>query len=152
MSRTDTTAVLNRILTTLNRSFVMYLSNAMPYFSASDEAVQAEFENLIADQKTYVQKLGELILDRHNRVEMGEFPMVYTDCHDLSMPYLLKELLKTQRRDSDTIAACATQLAGDPAAAALAEEILGNAQGHLESLTALAGRSAAKPPWSAAGA
>ena len=85
--------ILNRVLATLNRSFAMYLSYAMPYFSQRDDAARNVFENIVADQKNYVKKLGELVVEYHRRADMGDFPMVYTDCHDLSLE-VKKRLLR----------------------------------------------------------
>ncbi|MDX1965010.1 MAG: ferritin-like domain-containing protein [Pirellulales bacterium] len=140
----DNTAILNQVLIMLNRSFAMYLHYAMPYFTQGDEQLRAAFENLVADQKSYVDKLGEMIIDRETRAEMGQFPMQYTDCHDLSIQYLIRELVRDQERDVRAFTRAVEFLRRDPAALALVEEILGNAQGHLETLSSLAKQQ--RPP------
>jgi len=134
--------ILNRVLATLNRSFAMYLSYAMPYFSQRDEAARSVFENIVADQKNYVKKLGELVVAYHSRADQGDFPMVYTDCHDLSLEYLIREMTKLHQVDIRAIESAERELspARDPAALALVQEILGNARGHLENLKQLVAR------------
>jgi hypothetical protein len=135
-------AILNRVLATLNRSFAMYLSYAMPYFSQRDDAARAVFENMVADQKNYVQKLGEMVLDKHGRADMGDFPMVYTDCHDLSLDYLIREMTKLHQLDLQVFEQAERDLSAvrDPVALALVQELLGNARGHLENLRQLVAR------------
>lgn len=134
--------ILNHVLATLNRSFAMYLSYAMPYFSQRDDAARAVFENMVADQKNYVKKLGEMIVNYHRRADMGDFPMVYTDCHDLSLDYLIREMTKLHQDDLRVVEKAERELAAarDPAALALVQEILGNARGHLENLKQLVAR------------
>ena len=134
--------ILNHVLATLNRSFAMYLSYAMPYFSQHDDAARAEFENLVADQKNYVKKLGEMVVNYHRRADMGDFPMAYTDCHDLSLDYLIRQMTKLHQDDLRVIEKAERELAAarDPAALALVQEILGNARGHLENLKQLVSR------------
>jgi uncharacterized protein (DUF305 family) len=134
--------ILNRLLATLNRSFAMYLSYAMPYFSQRDEAARNVFDNIVADQKNYVKKLGEMIMEHHGRADMGDFPMVYTDSHDLSLEYLIREMTKLHQIDLRLIENAERELsaARDPGALALVQEILGNARGHLENLKQLVAR------------
>lgn len=134
--------ILNRVLATLNRSFAMYISYAMPYFSQRDDAARAVFENIVADQKNYVRKLGELVVEYHDRADTGDFPMVYTDCHDLSLDYLIREMTRLHQVDLRVIEQAERELtvARDPAALALVQEILGNARGHLENLKQLVAR------------
>jgi hypothetical protein len=136
------TAVLNHILVTIETSFSMYLSYAAPYFSKDDEAARAEFSNLIADQNTYIKKLGEAIIERNERPANADFPMDFTGTHDLSAKYLLKETVRLHAKDTDTITAAVKHLRSDPAAFALGEEILGNARGHLESMREIVARPA----------
>jgi len=134
--------ILNRVMATLNRSFAMYISYAMPYFSQRDDAARVVFENIVADQKNYVRKLGEMVVDHHRRADTGDFPMVYTDCHDLSLDYLVREMTKLHQIDLRVIEQADRELsaARDPAALALVQEILGNARGHLENLKQLVAR------------
>lgn len=142
MSNAIVPAILNRVLATLNRSFAMYISYAMPYFSQRDDAARSVFENMVADQKNYVQKLGEMVVEKHGRADMGDFPMAYTDCHDLSLDYLIREMARLHQIDLRVFEQAERDLsaARDPAALALVQEILGNARGHMENLRQLVAR------------
>ncbi len=63
--------------------------------------------------------------------------MTFTDTHDLSLDYLVNELVDYQRQDIAAIEKCVADLNADGNGRALAEEVLGNARGHLESLKEL---------------
>ena len=85
----------------------------------------------IADQ------LGEMILNNGGEVLPGEFPIEFTGLHDLSAAYLLGIIIDHQEKDIAAIQDCVNQLEADPFAQALAEESLGAAKGHLDSLQEL---------------
>ncbi|HRX80376.1 MAG TPA: hypothetical protein P5307_14995, partial [Pirellulaceae bacterium] len=61
----------------------------------------------------------------------------YTGYHDLSFDFLLNEIIKEQKEDIATIESVVSKLSLVPLAKALAEETLGAAKGHLESLVEL---------------
>ncbi len=63
--------------------------------------------------------------------------MTFTDTHDLSLDYLVNELVDYQRQDIAAIEKCVVDLNADGNGRALAEEVLGNARGHFESLKEL---------------
>ena len=70
--------------------------------------------------------------------------MEFTDTHDLSLDYLLGKLAFYQKQDIAAIEQCVPDLAGDPQGRALAEEALGTARGHLESLEELLAANAGR--------
>ena len=128
---------LNRLLRIIYRSLPMYLVNTSPWTSQSDARAEAVLKQLVADAKRYSQKIAETILDRNGVIEMGSFPIEYADVHDLSLDFLIGEVIEAQSRDVVAIQRVVDALARDRAAKALAEEVLGNAKGHLESLEEL---------------
>lgn len=129
--------VLNRLLRILYRSLPLYLDGTSPWTSRTDGRAEAVLAQLVADCRHYAQKTADAILDRNGILETGSFPIQYADVHDLSLDFLIGELIESQRRDIKAIEACVDKLARDRAAKALAEEALGNARGHLESLEEL---------------
>ena len=64
----------------------------------------------------------------------GEFPMMYTDMHDLSTDYILNEVVRFQRLELERIEQIASALEGQPKPQALAKEALGAGKGHLHNL------------------
>src|SRR5262245_20979210 len=137
MKTTDPNAALNRLLLTLHGSVPMYLADAAPWRHHGDERATKVLGHIVADYQMYVGRIAELLLSRRRLAGFGEYPMVFTDTHDLSLDYLIGELIYYQKQDIAAIQDCALALQNDPAGRALAEEILGNARGHLESLEEL---------------
>jgi hypothetical protein len=140
MRRASTIDVLNQLLVLHHRSLPMYLSYAVPWSSSEPNGTQKvsdALDRLVEDQKLYSGRIADAILDRGGRIESGGFPMEFTDLHLLSLDFLLREMIRYLRRDIETIQRC-VDLLDDPAAKDLAEEALGNAKGHLDTLEELA--------------
>ena len=123
---------LNRLLRTLCRSLPMYLADAKPWVRSEDAKLQAAMCHLVADQQMYAKRLAEAIEGYGGRPDPGRFPAEFTAKNDLSLEFLLVELIEYQEQDVAVIEHCAAQLTGVPALHALADEILGNARGHLD--------------------
>ena len=143
MKKPSIPQVLNRLLTTQHRSLPMYLTSASPWIHRGDEEALAALHHIVADQQALSRRIAEYLLDHHWRVEPGEFPIEWTSLHDCSVDYLIGRVLQEQRRAIAIIESCVADLHGDPAARALAEEVLGAARAHLESLEEL-GQDCAK--------
>jgi hypothetical protein len=137
MNHSKTIDVLNRLYVLHNRSLPRYLGDAAPWTNAGDEAASQTLRHIIEDHEQTLERLGAMILDRDGALEHGRYAMEFTGWHDLSFEFLLARLIELQRRDIRTIDACARELEHDPEAKAVAEEILGQAKGHLDSLTDL---------------
>jgi hypothetical protein len=134
MTRNDPNAVLNRLLVIVYRSFPMYLADAAPWTHPGDERATRVLNHIVADYQMYAGRISELLLDRRELNSFGEYPMVFTDTHDLSLDYLVSELIYYQKQDIIAIRQCVDDLRTDLTARSLAEEVLGNARGHLQSL------------------
>lgn len=130
--------VLNRLLTVLYRSLPAYLTDATPWTHRGDEKAVDVLHRIVEDQQQLATRIGELVLDHYGAVELGDFPLDFPDTNDLAFDYLIGKLVACQKRDVATIERCVNQLQADFEARALAEEALGSARGHLESLEELA--------------
>ncbi|HEV3024860.1 MAG TPA: ferritin-like domain-containing protein [Pirellulales bacterium] len=140
---TRTIDALNQLLAIVYRSFPMYLADASPWTHEGDELATETLKNIVLDQQASAQRIVELILQLGGRFDLGEYPMEYTDTHFLSLDFLLKELLRYQRREMAAIERIVAALAGHHEARELAEETLGSERAHLEALEALVGQPAA---------
>ena len=129
---TKATVVLNRLLQTLYRSLPMYLAEARPWTGRNDEGPQAVLASAAIDCRSYFQRLVDMILELGGPLELGRFPTEFTDLHDLSVDYLLRKCIDLQQRDLGVIQHCVESLTPKSAPRLLAEEVLGNARGHLE--------------------
>jgi bacterioferritin (cytochrome b1) len=138
MSSPETIDVLNRVLTILWRSFPQYLRYARPYLPPGSEHVVEMFAEIAAGQDALAERVHELILQSGALPDVAPFPMEFTDTHDLDIDYLIREAIGYQKQDIANLKQCAESLQLAPAAKTLAEEALGMAKGHLESLEELA--------------
>jgi hypothetical protein len=137
MNQSKTIDALNRLYVLHNRSLPLYLRDAGPWEREGDERAKETLAHIIEDHLASVDRLGAMILDRDGAVEHGRFPMEFTGWHDLSFDFILRRLIDVQRLAIGAIESCVRQLDHDPEAKAVAEEILGQAKGHLESLQEL---------------
>jgi hypothetical protein len=142
MIKVGTNAALNRLLTIVYRSLPMYLTFACPWTHEGDEQAVATLGQIVEDQKQLSSRIAAYILDHHGPIEVGEYPLDFPDTHDLSLDYLITKLVRCQQHDVAALEQCVVELHSDPPSAALAEEALGAARGHLETLEELAQRPA----------
>jgi hypothetical protein len=140
-----TVDLLNRLLTLHSRSLPMYLFNAPPWFPQPESEAAIVLRNIAEDQQLMVDRIGHVILDQGGSVWPSEFPMEFTGLHDLSIDYLIPELIARQQREIEWMRPCAESLQDNPTARAITEEALGAAQGHLDSLQELLDASAGVP-------
>jgi bacterioferritin (cytochrome b1) len=138
MQAFESIPTLNRLLALLCRSLPAYLADARPWTATGDRRLQGAVEQLAADQRRYARRVAEAITQLGGRPDPGRFPAAFAAKNDLSLGFLLEEVLDHQERDVSLVARCAAELEGVPALHALAEEILGNAKGHLDVLREIA--------------
>ncbi len=145
MNSVDTNAVLNRLRVIHNRSLPTYLSYAVPWSHAGDEAATETLAQIANDHRTMVERLGELILENGGVTEPGSFPIAFTSLHFLSLDFLVQKLIETQQNLIQQMEDCVRQLHLAPSSQAVAQEALGEARGHLESLKELVANDTAVP-------
>jgi hypothetical protein len=141
MTKLGTYRALNRLLTILYRSLPMYLDYACPWTRRGDEKALATLRNIVTDQKQLSTRVAQAVMEI-GPTEIGEFPIEFLDMHDLSLDFLVKKLIEYQKKDIAALEQCAADLSAERKAAALAEEAMGAARGHLESLEELASQPA----------
>ena len=135
--KSDPLPVLKDLLRMLYRSLPMYLAEARPWVHRDDEKLASAITAIAGDQCLFAHRVAEAIVNLHGHPNPGSFPYQVTSVHDLAIDYLLQRLIEYQRCDVTHIGRCVEDLAEQPQHAALAEEILGNARGHLETLEQL---------------
>lgn len=136
--KTDVLAILNRLLVLHHRSLPAYLGWAQPWRKPGQQRAHETLQQIVQDQARTVDRLGSMILQGRGELEYGEFPIQFTGLNDLSFDYLLGRMITHQREMIAEINDLVSQLACDPLAQALAQECLGQAKAHLESLEELA--------------
>jgi hypothetical protein len=138
-TRADNAAnlALNEILVILHRSLPVYLSHAAPWVAHGNEEAHRVLARLVAEKEDHVHRLTELLDSRRHTIDRGEFPMDFTSLHDVSLDFLIKQLIGEQRQSVARIESCERRLAGDREGRSLAAEVLGAAQRHLRWLETL---------------
>ena len=126
--------LLNRLLAILCRSFPQYLKWARPYVPSNRREVLDAIDGIVEGQDSITERISRMIVDADALPRTGEFPMEFTDMHDLNIDYLLGAAVEYQRQDIAAISELVDQLRTTPAAKAVAEEALGMARGHLDTL------------------
>lgn len=144
IDQADVRAALTELLVRVYRSLPMYLASIGRWAHEADEQATCTLRLIAADQQALSNRIALLICQRYGRAETGGFPMSYTGLHDLSLDYLLRQLVEAQRQDVRAIERLVDRFPGDAQARALAQEALGAAQGHLETLSELAAGAAAR--------
>jgi hypothetical protein len=137
MNAIEAVPTLNRLLTILCRSLPAYLADAQPWSQLARREVRLAIDRLLADQELYARRVAEAILQCGGRPQPGSFPPEFTAKNDLSLDFLLREVIEHQEEDVAAIEECVEELEIDSSLHALSEEILGNAKGHLDSLMEL---------------
>ncbi len=134
MNNGQTLDLLNRLLAIHQRSFPTYLCSAPPFTGEPDEKASETLAQIVEDQTGMAKRIISLLLSSGGHPESGDFPMEFTDMHDLTIDFIVRRAVGYQVQDVASIAACVDALRLAPTAHALAEEALGMAKGHLESL------------------
>lgn len=146
MPPSDTISVLNRVLAMLYKSFPQYVMYSRPYIPPSRQNVLETFQDIANDESMLADRISEQVADAGGLPDMGSFPMEFTDTHDLSIDYMLREAIRYQREEIAMLEACRDELSLAPMARALVEEAVGMEKGHLESLEELPANGASKTP------
>jgi hypothetical protein len=137
MNATESILVLNRLLGLLCRSLPTYLADVKTLGHPEGEPIRAALNGLVADQRMYAQRVADAIARCGGQANSGRFPTEFAAKNDLSVEFLLREIVAGLDRDVVSIGQCVGQLEGASTLHALAEEILGNAKGHLDILQEL---------------
>lgn len=129
--------ILNRLLAIHCRSLPQYLRWSRPYAPAGRSHSLEALAAIARDQDGMAERITHAIADAGANPHTGEFPMQFTDLHDLDLDFMIATAERCQEQDVETIAALVAAADQSPAVKALAEESLGMAKGHLDTLREL---------------
>lgn len=144
MTEPSTYDILNRLQVLHSRSLASYLDYARPWALRAHPKTLAVLEQMIEDQKQTVDRLAGLILET-GPVDPGEYPIMFTGWHDLSVEWLVNKLIERQEKTIVIMERLVNQLSLAPYAQAVGREALGQAKGHLENLQEVAGELQGAP-------
>jgi hypothetical protein len=121
-----------------SRSLTVYLQYAPPWLEKGHEEVTTVLEQIVRDQEATVDRIGTMIQSAGEDVDPGKFPISFTGLHDLSIEYLVTLMIEGQREIISISEQAVSELAADVMAQAVAQESLGAAKAHLDSLLEIA--------------
>lgn len=143
MPSPDTINVLNRVLSILERSFPQYMCYARPYVPQGRENIMQMIEQIVAGEDALAERASRYIFESGGLPDHGDFPIEFTDAHDLAIDFLLQEAIDCLKENVADLEQCVDALRLAPAAQSLAAEAAGMTKGHLELLERLATGSTA---------
>lgn len=129
--------LLAQLMAIVAKSFPQYLRYSRPYVPPDRENVMETLELIARDQDVLTERIGHMLIELGAPLRTGEFPMEYTDTHDLGIDYQITSAIEYQQQDIGSIQQLIAELQPFHAAKTLAEESLGMARGHLETLQEL---------------
>lgn len=135
--------LLNQVAALHHRSLPTYLTYARPWVRSGSEANAAIIEDIAADHHDLVQRILRVLEADDRPVMLGDFPMNYTDLNDLSLDFILQELMHYERRLLKTLEEIASWMDRDQSSYLLVNMAIGMAIGHLENLAEANGDSPA---------
>ncbi|MGY8767659.1 MAG: hypothetical protein ACKVH8_04375 [Pirellulales bacterium] len=125
---------LSRLAALHYHSLPMYLRYTRPWTRPGTEGKLDVLRHMITDHQFAVEKIAHVLEETDATIGLGEFPMEYTDLHDLSIAYLFGVLIESQNKLIAEIQSGISQLENDTIAKEVAQECLGMAKGHVENL------------------
>lgn len=137
MMTIDAIRQLNRLLAIHCRSFVQYLRWSRPHVPPGHEDEVETLAAIASDQDALAERITRMVIESGALPRTGEFPMEFTDLHDLDIDFLTAAAVKYQEFDLAAIQKIVEALEAAPAAKSIAEEALGMSKGHLDSLREL---------------
>jgi hypothetical protein len=129
---------LNQVLVNLDKSLLSYVSEAWPWTSNGEAAVQPKVAELVARRRENVARLADLLIAREWPIEFGAYPTAYTDLHYVALDYLLALLVEDEKQVATGLEQAVGAAAGDAEAAELLRAILAEERDASSQLQALA--------------
>ena len=133
MSSETVIGTLNRLLAIHCQSIPNYLRQTSPWSAGSSDQAKEALDHLVNDQRWMIGRVARYIDRLGGSPDAGQ-PQDLTWMNDLSLEFLIQRVIKSLRDDIDVIEDCVQRLSVDAEARALAQEALGIAKGHLETL------------------
>jgi hypothetical protein len=134
MPQVDAIRALYELLALTRGSFPHYLRHAHPYSVRGERECLAVLSDVVADQEVLANRVVEQLERRGKQAPSVEFPMTFTDSHDLSLDYLVKRAIRYQRQDLAALQRLSDSLDCHQSIRSLVDEAKGMARAHLESL------------------
>ncbi|MBC7818863.1 MAG: hypothetical protein IAG10_18385 [Planctomycetaceae bacterium] len=130
--------ILNRVLRELSSCFLQYAGECWPWISAGAEGakLRGAVMQCVERQQQSIRLLAEHLAAHQDRVEFGKFSAEFTDLHYVSLTFLLKRLVESQKKLVESIDRTATLLPAGDECREILEVVRGNEHANLAALQA----------------
>ena len=142
MSAPSTAELLNRLLAIESRSFPQYLQYSRPHVPPGRTDLMEAIDAIVTDQNGLADRVSQMLIESHLPLRTGEFSMEFTDLHDLDISFLIGPAIDYQKQHIEDLNILVEESQMAPAVKSLAEEALGMAKGHLDTLQELVAEEA----------
>jgi bacterioferritin (cytochrome b1) len=129
--------ILNRVLVILRKSFPQYARYSRPYIPPGHERAWRTLRDIAITEESLAHQVSDEILAEGGLIAAADFPIEFTDTHDLGIDYMIAEAVGYQRQDIKELEECVEALAKVATPHAVVEEILAVSKRHLKSLEEL---------------
>ena len=126
--------LLNQVLAMLRKSFPQYARYSRPYIPPGHEEAWRTIKDIATAEESLAHQVNDEILSMNGLTYAGDFPIDFTDTHDLGIDYIIAEAMGYQRQDITKLETIIEGLKPTPSAHAVVEEILNVAKRHLKTL------------------
>ena len=126
--------LLNQVLAMLRKSFPQYARYSRPYIPPGHEEAWRMLKDIATAEESLAHQVSDEILSMGGLTYAGDFPIDFTDTHDLGIDYMISEAMGYQRQDITKLEIIIESLKSTPSAHAVVEEILNVAKRHLKTL------------------
>lgn len=130
--------ILNRVLRELSSCFLQYAGECWPWTSAGAEGskLRDSVMRCVERQRQSVGLIAEHLAAHQDRVEYGKFSAEFTDLHYVSLTFLLKRLVESQKKLVEFIDRTVTLLPGGDKCRDILEAVSDNEHANLAALQA----------------
>lgn len=133
MSSDIVIGTLNRLLAIHCQSISNYLTQTSPWSAGPSDRSREALDHLVKDQQWLIDRIARYIDQLGGNPDPGHRRDL-TSLNDLSLDFLIQRVIESQHDDIHAIENCVESLEQDVEARGLAQQALGIAKGHLETL------------------
>jgi len=150
MAGQNNTDVLNRLVERVYRCLLQYTVECWPWTPSAESAdgkspEQKAIEQMAARQQEFVGRLVELLSQRGQVADFGNYPD-NSELHYVSLDYLVGKLIADEERLVTALESARDAVRNDPPAATLIVELLAAEKGNVTKLRELTATPSTKVP------
>lgn len=137
MSDQASLQILGDLLNQIQYSLLQYVGESWPWTSAEDQSRKDAFTGLVRRQQFSAERLASLLVDRRAVVTGSNYPHDCSELHFVTLDYARARLISNTSDIVSSLKDATSQLADDPEALRLVEQLASDEEQTLESVKSL---------------